>query len=359
MIIQRRSSGAWRSSPRLHSGFTLVELLVVIAIIGVLVGLLLPAVQAAREAARRMQCQNNFKQQILALHNCHSALKRFPPQSGNFGGAWYAPLYYHMLPYMENNTVWTMGSTCDLAAAVGQQTPNTWIDLGYTWPTWGSVNPNSRTWLRQTSIPSFRCPSDATLGNGLDWTPGDSSYAGNFLVFGGVNNITTVCGAAGFPWETCWDGRAKFSTIKDGTSQTIMLAEKLSRCDGAGAPGGTWWMRGIFRIGGTGGSQPNSGVPVDSYPGDRLSAVFGGGRGRDGVIFTYGIASRFQVSPAYPLRNSTNGGRCDRRLATSLHSLMQVAYADGSVTALSGTMDSQIWFWSLTPDGGDVAILPE
>jgi hypothetical protein len=264
-----------------------------------------------------------------------------------------------MLPYMENNTVWTMGSTCDLAAAVGQQTPNTWIDLGYTWPTWGSVNPNSRTWLRQTSIPSFRCPSDATLGNGLDWTPGDSSYAGNFLVFGGVNNITTVCGAAGFPWETCWDGRAKFSTIKDGTSQTIMLAEKLSRCDGAGAPGGTWWMRGIFRIGGTGGSQPNSGVPVDSYPGDRLSAVFGGGRGRDGVIFTYGIASRFQVSPAYPLRNSTNGGRCDRRLATSLHSLMQVAYADGSVTALSGTMDSQIWFWSLTPDGGDVAILPE
>lgn len=138
-----------------------------------------------------------------------------------------------------------------------------------------------------------------------------------------------------------------------------MLAEKLSRCDGAGAPGGTWWMRGIFRIGGTGGSQPNSGVPVDSYPGDRLSAVFGGGRGRDGVIFTYGIASRFQVNPDYPLRNSTNGGRCDRRLATSLHSLMQVAYADGSVTALSGTMDSQIWFWSLTPDGGDVAILPE
>lgn len=338
-----------------NRGFTLVELLVVIAIIGILVGLLLPAVQAAREAARRMSCQNNIKQQALACHNAHDTFRRFPPQAGNYGGAWYAPLFFHLLPFIEQRSVWELAGNCDLGAFVGKAVPTTWTHLGYNWPTWGSVNTGNTTWLRQTRISTYQCPSDSTLGNGLDWMPGDASYAGNFLVFGGEKNRFAYCGIATYPWETCWDGEASFKTMTDGTSNTIMFAEKLSRCDGTGAPGGNWWMRGVFMIGSSSGSA--NGVPTDSYPGDRLSGVFGGGVGRDGVVFTYGANSKFQLSPRLPLAPSSQGGQCDRRLASSLHAVMQVSLSDGSVRSLAGSLDGNTWFQMLTPNSGEVFTL--
>jgi prepilin-type N-terminal cleavage/methylation domain-containing protein len=328
---------------RSRFGFTLIELLVVIAIIAILIGLLLPAVQKVREAAARMKCQNNLKQMALACHSCHDANGRFPPQSGTFGGAYYAPILFHLLPYIEQGNVYQMAVWLDYNAAVGKTTPtpSTTINTGYIWPTWAAVNKSTNTWLRQTRISTYQCPTDPTLGNGLDWTPGDASYAANFQVFG--NPAVGGTGAAGY------DGARTMVGITDGTSNTIMFAEKLSRCDGTGSPGGTWWMRGVYH-----GARGAPGGSDDSFPADRLSAQFGGGRGIDGIVWTSGPASKFQVQPARPTSTSGAGGRCDRRLASTYHNGMNVSLADGSVRFLSAGMDANTWWAALTPTGGEV-----
>ena len=123
--------------PRPARGFTLVELLVVIAIIGILVALLLPAIQAAREAARRSQCVNNLKQLGVAMHNFHDTYKRFPRNYKQVGGnAWEASsANYYLLPYIEQQALYDQG----------EADPNNW---GWTYGT-----------LMNTDIVSFRCPS--------------------------------------------------------------------------------------------------------------------------------------------------------------------------------------------------------
>jgi prepilin-type N-terminal cleavage/methylation domain-containing protein len=336
--------------PRASRAFTLIELLVVIAIIAVLIGLLLPAVQKIREAANRIKCANNIKQLSLALHNCNDTYGRLPPMAGTFGAAYYAPLFFHLLPFVEQDNTMRMAAYLDYTAKVGGPPPNpkTTVNLGVIWPTWGAVNVGDYTWLRQTRVPTYQCPSDPSLGNGLDWTPGDSSYAGNFLVFGGIQNVVTTPNSKNY--ETVWDGKARISaTFTDGTSNTIVFAEKYSRCDGGGSPGGTWWMRGVFHPTASGG--PSTSVPQDSFPGDRLSAVFGGGRGRDGTIWKTGVASKFLVQPAPFLLNP---GPCDKRLASTPHTVMNVGLGDGSVRTLSGGMSPITWYAALTPAGGEV-----
>jgi len=121
-------------------GFTLVELLVVIAIIGVLVALLLPAVQAAREAARRMQCTNNLKQMGLALQNYHSARNHFPPGALVEGVCCNVPSKtgwsIEILPYMENQNLYAL------------------LDPDET------IGHNNNQLLRESAAPGYACPSD-------------------------------------------------------------------------------------------------------------------------------------------------------------------------------------------------------
>jgi prepilin-type N-terminal cleavage/methylation domain-containing protein len=247
--------------------FTLIELLVVIAIIAILIGLLLPAVQKVRESANRLSCQNNLHQLAIAAHHCHDENGRFPPLAGTYGGAVYAPVFFHLLPYVERNDLYSLATVAS---------------TGVVWPTANSTN--GSILLRQSLIKVYRCPSDPTLGHTMITYPGpmdggngDASYAANFLVFGGARNTNIAPqGPLGGNWDTVWDGMASLPTsFPDGASNTLMFAEKYARCEGGTYPGGTWWMNGVFEF-----PQLTSGVqPFASYPGNLYAPVFGGGNG--------------------------------------------------------------------------------
>lgn len=189
-------------SRKSKTGFTLVELLVVIAIIGILVGLLLPAVQAAREAARRMQCGNNLKQFGLAFHNYESANKRLP--AGRAPGS-NMSVHAVLLPYMEQSSVYAL------------------IDFNVI-----STHPNNMAALG-VHIPTFNCPSDpVSLIPIAGWA--GTNYRNN--QGSGIANITPT-GVAGDPnfgfpapnGPMIPNMFLTFGSITDGLSNTAAFSE--------------------------------------------------------------------------------------------------------------------------------------
>ncbi len=244
---------------RVHSsrpGFTLVELLVVIAIIGVLVGLLLPAVQAAREAARRMSCSNNFKQLGLAIHNYHSTYKQIPTNgtgtarwegqtnTTNNGNRLFLSWLVPVLPFMEQQALWEQISNPSILATPGQTVRAT----GGVWPAMGPSPWVTRYIPWVTQIPGLRCPSDpgqslapsqlartnyaASLGDAADRS--HNGGRNDFGFFGNNGNASNRnrdlnwavqrarAAQRGFFWNR---NEMRFRDVLDGLSNTIAAGE--------------------------------------------------------------------------------------------------------------------------------------
>lgn len=209
------------------NGFTLVELLVVIAIIGILVGLLLPAVQAAREAARRMQCANNIKQMGLGLHNYESAHRRFPPGFiSTVTGPW---------PGGGNNPVPEIGPGWSFFALMLPQLEQTSLHstINFGLPI---ANPANQL-ARSTRLPVYQCPSDAwdqpinVWPNSLGLR--DLAHCSYIGCLGGGNPANAPAYTAQYE-EQPFNGMfhrnqsIRHGDIPDGTSNTIGLGERAS-----------------------------------------------------------------------------------------------------------------------------------
>lgn len=186
---------------RHRSGFTLVELLVVIAIIGVLVSLLLPAVQAARESARRMQCTNHLKQIGLACHNFHDTTGKLPmgglPPTAVPGSQFSA--LTQLLPYMEQQPLYDQ--------------------INFTVP----CNDPLNAVPRNITIPGFRCPSDGrdnpnpSLGASLNYVANTGALP-FFVIPGGMNMYSGVFYV---------NHASRLADMTDGTSNTAIFSERL------------------------------------------------------------------------------------------------------------------------------------
>jgi len=199
------------ASRRRRGGFTLVELLVVIAIIGVLIGLLLPAVQSAREAARRTSCANNLKQLGLAMHSYAAAKGRLPPGRQPFimtgGGTTWAPTVVLVLPYIEDRV----------------QADN--YDFNISW--------QSQLDVVGQFIPAYQCASDRTrIMDDSNGQGGDRK--GSYGLNWGQNTVGTpfLVGSARAPFVP--NVGIKFGQITDGMSKTLMLMEMIQAPSEAG-----------------------------------------------------------------------------------------------------------------------------
>jgi prepilin-type N-terminal cleavage/methylation domain-containing protein len=306
-----------------HRGFTLVELLVVIAIIGVLVALLLPAIQAAREAARRSQCANNLKQMGLAVQMHHDAKKAFPT-GRNATDTRSVSWAYYCLPYMEQQTMFT-----------AYQRGLDVFDVG-----------NAMTF--RTPVPTFFCPSRRSAVADSDFdnndgaatvpaeaaqkaAPGDyAANAGDEDFNGDAERLPSGLGASGDSFDPVDTGpiftRSKINErqVTDGLSNTFAIGEKYIATEVA---------EGI--------TPPAAGLE-DAYFGD--SAIFSGDSRQTVMRAT---------DDGFP--STVPDDDDNKRFGSEHNQLCQFVFLDGSVRPLNYTIEIGI-LEALSCIGDDVVV---
>ncbi len=354
-----------------HSrGFTLVELLVVIAIIGILVGLLLPAVQAARAAARRMQCANNVKQISLACHNFESAYKTLPGWThirGSLTGATgqrptlLGSAHFLLLPYLEQTALYDR------------------------------ANGNSFD-VRTERVAAFACPEDVTLSagafTGLALTNNTARVSVGGVAYGGTTyalnaQACTVRFERGHPIAL----NAKFAGITDGLSNTVLVVERQAACYGSNFPrrGATpnlsttsftfsIWARGgrtaAFSPWADGATTAadltaNNGTATEVNPGYTwwdcpvIDATL-----RNPSNFAAGPGPRSDPTFRNPFNGVPNPGGvqsgtfetgCDWRRPQAMHAgVMTTGLADGSVRTVSSTINITTFQLACSPSDGQI-----
>jgi prepilin-type N-terminal cleavage/methylation domain-containing protein len=343
--------------------FTLVELLVVIAIIGVLVALLLPAVQAAREAARRSSCSNNLKQFGIAMHNYHDTYGVFPPRRGGTNGATQntertlhnsdrKSAFVFLLPFVEQVPLADQvagGGTTSTGFAIPPGGPAAWHSNTASSGIYGP-------WQAQLKV--VVCPSDNIIGLGSG-NNGKNSYAfsmGDCIGSDGAggNNRWNVAANANGRGVFQGSQRCKgFKDITDGSSNTIAMSERVFHAQSGIVPATGQDQRKAVLSGIT-AVLTNPGICL-TYPQNKRYTT-GSVKGRFGALWTDGQAERVGfntiIAPNGPACVGDGDGNADSQGGV----LPPASNHPGGVMGLMG--DASVRFVSETINCGNLGALP-